>query len=144
MSQIDPIRYSTFAAALATKQLTYRRVGNREPRSAEVKAKIAATQRLTSSWHNDEQRQAHCEALALRKVRYIMNVVRREGECQIFDMVGIRVVLPADAPPVEMLLAIMRHPDAPLVLRQDCAKNAAVFVHQRVNNRVKVEHVNAP
>jgi hypothetical protein len=141
LNPITGLANSIFYSALATKQLGYRKhVGNREPRPLAVKKKISAT--VSRIGATPEQRQAHREVLALRKARWVLNVVKREGDFQVFDQVGVRIVLPADTPPVEMLLAIMRHPNAPLVLRQDCAKHAAVFVHQRARSKVNVEHVN--
>jgi hypothetical protein len=78
-------------------------------------------------------------------VRWLTNcIVIRNGQ-QIFDITvpsddgapaRIYITLPEDAPPLDFLLAIMRHPDAPLVMRMEAAKYAAVFMPERKTVRV--------
>jgi hypothetical protein len=78
-------------------------------------------------------------------VRWLTNcIVIRNGQ-QIFDLTcprddgasaRILITLAEDAPPLDFLLAVMRCPAAPLIMRMEAAKYAAVFMHERKTVRV--------
>jgi hypothetical protein len=114
------------------------------PHAPETKQKIGEKNRAYFGLPLEERRARQAER-ALKRMRWLTNcIVIRTGQ-QIFDVTvpgddgaptRIRIMLPENAPPLDFLLAVMRCPAAPLIMRMEAAKYAAVFMHER-----KMAHV---
>lgn len=87
-----------------------------------------------------EEREARRRVQVLHRARWLTNAIVIQDHRQVFDVavpsddggiVRVKIVLAEDATPLEFLLAVMRHSDAPLVMRLDAAKTAAMYIHSR-------------
>ena len=80
---------------------------------------------------------------AERRSRWLTNVIVEcpERGIKTFDLAGtdpmtgrkfaVHLEMPLDATLCDFLLLVARHPDAPVVMRLDAAKNAAVLTHPK-------------
>jgi hypothetical protein len=76
-----------------------------------------------------------------RRSRWLTNCIVEHGDHKRFDLDGVdpmtgrkfavHLEMPLDATLCDFLNAVMRCPDAPVVMRLDAAKNAAVLTHQK-------------
>jgi hypothetical protein len=129
-------------AILTTKWVnigTAREMGyrNRGPWSPERRLKMAAALYALNVLSPAARRVYRVE----RRSRWLTNVIVEHPERGIktFDLEGtdsmtgrrfaVHLEMPLDATLLDFLLLVMRCRDAPLVMRFDCAKNAAVLTH---------------
>jgi hypothetical protein len=87
---------------------------------------------------------------AERRSRWLTNCIVERGDRKTFDLAGrdplagrryaVHIEIPLDATLLDFLLQVMNCPDAPTIMRLDCAKNAASLRHEKPRRRVVVEH----
>jgi hypothetical protein len=77
----------------------------------------------------------------------LTNCIVAQGDRKVFDLDGtdytgrkfsIHIEMPLDASLLDFLLLVMRCEAAPLVMRIDCAKNAALLMYERKAREVVV------
>ena len=83
-----------------------------------------------------------------KRARYLVNVLVTQGDRRVFrlrceadggGMVELETWIARHAHPVTLLLKLMRMPHAPAVLRLDCAKITARYLHKRPKPVITVE-----
>ena len=83
-----------------------------------------------------------------KRARYLVNVLVTQGNRRVFrlrceadggGMVNLETSIGLDEHPIELLLKLMRMPRAPTVLRLDCAKITARYLHRPPQPVVTVE-----
>jgi hypothetical protein len=132
-------------AGLANKSIARRQQVSIQARSRDGRHTAITKQRVgktIAAWHQLSlaEQQAYREAKALKRSRWLTNaIVIKEGR-QVFDVTvphddgtpsRILITLPGTATPLQFLQAVMRCPAAPLIMRMEAAKYAAVFMHER-------------
>jgi hypothetical protein len=138
-------------AALASKSVASREIVGAWSRTLSRPTSVKARQKIAksvSAWNllSPLEKQACREAKALKRSRWLTNCIVIKNHQQVFDIIAphddggkvhLLITLPENAALLELLLAIIRHPEAPLVMRLDAAKNAAVFMHPRKGTEVR-------
>jgi hypothetical protein len=86
--------------------------------------------------------------LAERKARWLTNCIVERGDIKTFDLAGtdpqtgrrfaVHIEMPLDATLLDFLLLVMRCNDAPMIMRLDCAKNAASLMYEKPRGKVMV------
>jgi hypothetical protein len=110
---------------------------NRGPWSPERKAKMAASAYFLNHISVEARRILRAE----RRSRWLTNCIVEHDDKKTFDLAGrdpltgrpfaVHLEMPLDATLLDFLLLVMRCKTAPIVMRTDAAKNAAVLVHER-------------
>jgi hypothetical protein len=84
--------------------------------------------------------------LAERKAKWLTDVIVTHADRKTFDLAGvldepydIHIEMALDATLLDFLLLVMNCPDAPMIMRLDCAKNAATLMHERPKPVVTLE-----
>jgi hypothetical protein len=87
--------------------------------------------------------------LAERKARWLTNCIVTHPDRKTFDLAGVdpltgrrfwvHIEMALDATLLDFLLLVMNCPDAPMIMRLDCAKNAATLMHERPKPVVTLE-----
>jgi hypothetical protein len=146
------INHSAQARAILTTKWvnigTIREIGlrNRGPRSAQHRLKMMAALYALNSMSPAARRIYRTE----RRSRWLTNCIVEcpERGIKVFDLAGtdpltgrkfaVHLEMPLDASLTDFLCAVMRCPDAPVVMRLDAAKNAAVLTHQKPRPQITV------
>jgi hypothetical protein len=114
-------------------------LGNRGPCSPERRLKMLVALQVVNSMSPAARRVYRVE----RRSRWLTNCIVEHPERGIktFDLAGtdpmtgrkfaVHLEMPLDATLCDFLLLVARHPDAPVVMRLDAAKNAAVLTHPK-------------
>jgi hypothetical protein len=90
--------------------------------------------------------------LAERKAKWLTDVILEHGDHKTFDLAGvfegraydIHIEMPLDATLLDFLLLVMRCNDAPMIMRLDCAKNAASLMYEKPRGKVVVFEYERP
>ena len=90
--------------------------------------------------------------LAERKAKWLTDVILEHGDHKTFDLAGvfegraydIHIEMPLDATLLDFLLLVMRCNDAPMIMRLDCAKNAASLMYEKPRGKVVVIEYERP
>jgi hypothetical protein len=115
------------------------------PVSLEHRWQVAEGWRRFNAMSQEARREYYFE----KRARWLTNVLVTERYRRVFRlrcdgddgrMVDLETWIPKRAHPVTLLLKLMRMPHAPLVLRLDCAKTAARYLHRRPKARIVVEY----
>jgi hypothetical protein len=104
---------------------------NRGPRSPKMAAALYALNVLSPAMRRVYR--------AERRSRWLTNCIVEHGDHKRFDLEGIdpmtghryavHLTMPLDATLTDFLMLVARCPDAPVIMRLDAAKNAAVLTH---------------
>ena len=91
---------------------------------------------------------------AERKARWLTNCIVERGDIKTFDLAGtdpqtgrrfaVHIEMPLDATLRDFLLLVMRCNDAPMIMRLDCAKNAASLMYEKPRGKVVVIEYERP
>jgi hypothetical protein len=115
------------------------------PVSLEHRWKAAEAWRRFNAMSAEARREYYFE----KKARWLTNCLVNEPGRRVFrlrckgddgQMVDLETWIAYGAHEVALLLKLMRMPHAPLVLRLDCAKVAAAYLHRRPKARVVVQY----
>jgi hypothetical protein len=111
--------------------------GKRHPFSAETRAKLSDSLRRRMAMSDEELRQH----VAAKRGRWLSDCIVVDGDRKVFALDGvdpatgvpydIRIDMPLDASLLDFLLLVMRCQDAPMTMRLDAAKTAAILTHER-------------
>jgi hypothetical protein len=136
------------ATAIARKVLTFKSpaarafartivAGKPHPFSAETRAKLSDALRRRMAMSDRELRQH----VAAKRGRWLSDCIVVDGDRKVFALDGvdpatgvpydIRIDMPLDASLLDFLLLVMRCQDAPMTMRLDAAKTAAILTHER-------------
>jgi hypothetical protein len=119
--------------------------GTHRPHSAETRAKLSDALRRRMSLSDKEMR----EYLAAKRSKWLTDCIVARADRKVFDVTvradaggftNVHVEMPLDASLLDFLLLIMRCEAAPLVMRIDCAKNAAMLMYERKGKVVVEDH----
>ena len=91
---------------------------------------------------------------AERRSRWLTNCIVERGDIKTFDLAGtdpqtgrrfaVHIEMPLDATLLDFLLLVMRCNDAPMIMRLDCAKNAASLMYEKPRGKVVVIEYERP
>jgi hypothetical protein len=91
---------------------------------------------------------------AERRSRWLTNCIVERGDIKTFDLAGtdpqtgrrfaVHIEMPSSATLLDFLLLVMRCNDAPMIMRLDCAKNAAKLMHEKPRGKVVVIEYERP
>jgi hypothetical protein len=117
---------------------------NRGPWTPERKRKMAETFHPLNHVSNEMRRIYRSE----RRSRWLTNCIVTHPDRKTFDLAGVdplagrrfavHITMPLDATLLDFLLLVMRCEDAPMIMRLDCAKNAAPLMHERPKPEITV------
>ena len=114
------------------------------PVSVEHRWKAAEAWRRFHAMSAEVRREYYFE----KRARYLVNVLVTQGDRRVFrlrceadggGMVELETWIAKHAHPVTLLLKLMRMPHAPTVLRLDCAKTTARYLHKPPKQVITVE-----
>lgn len=118
---------------------------NRGPWDPERCRKMRETPNTLNAMSAEARRYYRAE----RKSRWLTNCIVERGDIKTFDLAGvdpltgrrfaIHIEMALDATLLDFLLLVMKCVDAPMTMRLDCAKNAAILMHERPKPVVTVE-----
>jgi hypothetical protein len=119
--------------------------GKHHPSSAETCRRVSEGLRRLYAMDVEARR----EYLAAKRSRWLTDCIVTRADRKVFDvtvradaggMTNVHIEMPLDATLLDFLLRVMRCEAAPLVMRIDCAKNAALLMHERKGKVVVEDH----
>jgi hypothetical protein len=135
-----------YAKSISAREWT-RELGSRSlgrPHDPERRRRMAESYHRFRAMSADAQR----EYLFAKRARWLIACLVTQGDRRVFrlrceadggGMVDLETSIGLDEHPIELLLRLMRMPHAPTVLRLDCAKTTARYLHRRPKPVVTVE-----